>query len=351
MFKIEKVSFSEREEKVLRFWKEQGIFQKSVRGKENFTFYDGPPFATGLPHYGHLLAGTIKDVVPRYKTMKGFCVPRRFGWDCHGLPVESEIEKAQALAGGPEIEAFGIGKFNEECRGIVQRYTEEWKSTVERMGRWVDFDNTYKTMDKDFMESVWWVFSQLWEKGLVYQGFKVMPFSTKLGTPLSNFEANLNYKDVDDPSLTVKFQLVGEKASLLAWTTTPWTLPSNMAAIVNPKMTYVRVQADGEEVILAKSRVSAYFKEAEIVEEFSGEALAQKKYVPLFDYFADTENAFQVLADDFVEKMMVRELCMRRRRLVRPTFSFASGKISRRFARLIQMGNLQKRWLILRGNT
>ncbi|MGE3534805.1 MAG: class I tRNA ligase family protein, partial [Parachlamydiales bacterium] len=191
-----KESFPQREERVLEFWQKKKIFEKSVDQRREckvFSFYDGPPFATGLPHYGHLLAGTLKDVVPRYKAMQGYFVPRRFGWDCHGLPVENEIEKAKELSGAAAIEEFGVAKFNEECRGIVLRYTSEWQRTVNRMGRWVSFENTYHTMDLSFMESVWWAFGQLYEKGLVYEGFKVMPFSAKLGTPLSNFEANLNY--------------------------------------------------------------------------------------------------------------------------------------------------------------
>src|SRR3990167_1528603 len=239
-------SFPKREERVLQFWEEKGIFKRSVeerKGGALFSFYDGPPFATGLPHYGHLLAGTIKDVVPRYKTMKGFYVPRRFGWDCHGLPIENEIERAKELSGAASIEAFVIGNFNEECRSIVLRYTSEWKKTVDRMGRWVDFDQTYRTMDPSFMETVWWVFQQLFDKGLVYDGFKVMPFSMKLGTPLSNFEANLNYRDVDDPSITVAFAVEGEPNTFfLAWTTTPWTLPSNLALMVSKKDAYVKVK-------------------------------------------------------------------------------------------------------------
>ncbi|MCH9613382.1 MAG: Isoleucine--tRNA ligase [Chlamydiia bacterium] len=305
MFEVNQLSFSKREEKVLKIWEEKGIFLKSVEHREKgpvFSFYDGPPFATGLPHYGHLLAGTIKDVVPRYKTMRGFKVTRRFGWDCHGLPVENEIEKAKELSGGPEIEQFGIANFNEECRSIVQRYVKEWESTVARSGRWVDFSRTWKTMDPEFMESVWWVFSELWNKGLVYEGFKVMPFSAKLGTPLSNFEANLNYQDVDDPSLTVKFPLVDGDASLLVWTTTPWTLISNLAATVNANMDYVKVKAEGENYILAKSRVGAHFKEGEfeVLEEFKGDKLKGLRYEPPMDYFADHPNGFQVLVDDFV---------------------------------------------------
>ncbi len=310
MFKFaQKESFPAREERILEFWQGEDIFQKSLAARKAgdcFSFYDGPPFATGLPHYGHLLAGTIKDVVPRYKTMQGYYVRRRFGWDCHGLPVENEIEKAKELSGGPEIEAFGIGKFNEECRSIVLRYTEEWKTTVNRMGRWVDFSQTYQTMDASFMESVWWVFSQLYAKGLVYEGFKVMPFSAKLGTPLSNFEANLNYRDVDDPSLTVMFPLTSDpQTALLIWTTTPWTLPSNLAVAVGPEIEYVKIKVKGRFYIMAKARLGAYFKSAdeyEIVETMLGKSLKGKHYEPPFDYFATRREAraFQVLIDDFV---------------------------------------------------
>lgn len=294
--------FPEREEAVLAFWQNKRIFEQSVeRGGELFSFYDGPPFATGLPHYGHLLAGTIKDVVPRYKTMKGFCVPRRFGWDCHGLPIENEIEKGKELSGASAIEAFGIGAFNEECRKIVLRYTGEWKKTVDRMGRWVDFGNTYRTMDLNFMESVWWVFKELFEQGLVYEGFKVMPFSMKLGTPLSNFEANLNYQEVDDPSLVVAFEVEGERdAYFLAWTTTPWTLPSNLALMVGPEIDYVLVEKEGKKYYLAEARVGAHFKEgAQVVGRMKGRELAGKKYKPLFPFFKE-RDAFRVIVEEGV---------------------------------------------------
>lgn len=300
-------SFSKREERILYFWQKHKIFEKSVDNqklKPLFSFYDGPPFATGLPHYGHLLAGTIKDVVPRYKTMKGFWVPRRFGWDCHGLPIENEIEKAKELSGASAIETFGIANFNEECRSIVLRYTSEWKKTVDRMGRWVDFNQTYRTMDKDFMESVWWVFSQLYEKGLIYEGFKVMPFSVKLGTPLSNFEANLNYRDVDDPSIVVAFELKQTPGTyFLAWTTTPWTLPSNLALMVGKEIDYVLVRdaKTKKQYILAEARISDHFDQpVEILDRLKGKDLEGKRYLPLFPFFENQERAFRVILEESV---------------------------------------------------
>ena len=302
-------SFDEREKNILHFWEENRFFEKSVENRRHnplFNFYDGPPFATGLPHYGHILAGTIKDVVLRYKTMKGFYAPRRFGWDCHGLPVENEIEKAFGLSGASSIESFGIARFNEECRSIVLRYTEEWKAVVKRMGRWVDFGQTYRTMDLSFMESVWWVFKQLYEKGLVYEGLKVMPFSAKLGTPLSNFEATENYKEVDDPSLTVSFQSKEEPDTyFLAWTTTPWTLISNLALMVSPVIRYVKIldHASNHRYILAFQRLSNYYKdpsEYTILESFQGCELAGKRYEPLLPYFAEHEEqgAFRIILED-----------------------------------------------------
>ncbi len=313
MFEHTQDSFPHKEETVLSFWEKEKIFEKTMLNRSKaplFSFYDGPPFATGLPHYGHILAGTIKDVIPRYKTMKGFNVPRRFGWDCHGLPVENEIEKAKNLSGASSIESFGIANFNEECRSIVLRYTDEWKRTVNRMGRWVSFENTYRTMDLTFMESVWWVFGQLFEKGLVYEGFKVMPFSTKLGTPLSNFEANLNYKEVDDPSLTVLFSLKEDSnIRLVVWTTTPWTLPSNLAVMVRGDLEYVKVRQleTGVLYILGKKSLSKYFKDPalyEVVDTFLGVSLVGKKYVPLLPYFSkkETEGAFRVILEDSISE-------------------------------------------------
>uniref|UniRef100_A0A674PEK4 Isoleucine--tRNA ligase, cytoplasmic n=1 Tax=Takifugu rubripes TaxID=31033 RepID=A0A674PEK4_TAKRU len=244
----ESIHFPSEEEKIMQFWKEKDCFQECLKQSKNrpkYTFYDGPPFATGLPHYGHILAGTIKDVVTRFAHQSGFHVERRFGWDCHGLPVEYEIDKTLGIKGPEDVAKMGIAEYNNQCRGIVMRYSNEWESSVKRMGRWIDFKNDYKTLYPWFMETVWWVFKQLYDKGLVYRGVKVMPFSTACNTPLSNFESHQNYKDVQDPSVIVNFPLVGnEEVALIAWTTTPWTLPSNLALCVNPEMLYVKVKGD-----------------------------------------------------------------------------------------------------------
>lgn len=303
---------ADREEQILEFWNRNHIFQKSLQlrlGRPLYSFYDGPPFATGLPHYGHLLAGTIKDTVCRFATMNGYYVPRRFGWDCHGVPVEYEVEKSLNLTTPGAIENFGIGAFNEECRSIVLRYVDEWKSYINRLGRWVDFSSTWKTMDASFMESVWWVFSSLYKQGLIYEGVKVVPFSTKLGTPLSNFEAGQNYKEVNDPSVVLKFPLIDDSASLLIWTTTPWTLLSNMAVAIGPELTYVRIvdKNSGEQWILGQGCVSRWFSDSssyEIIDSFPGTALVGKNYLPPFDLFSHkrTEGAFRILPGPFVEE-------------------------------------------------
>jgi len=300
--------FPEMECEVLDFWNKNQIFEKSMKnrsGGKEYVFYDGPPFATGLPHYGHLLAGTIKDVIPRYQTMRGKYVSRVFGWDCHGLPVENEMEKELNLSSKKDIEAYGIYKFNEACRGIVLRYTSEWEQVVKRMGRWVDFDGGYRTMDLNYMESIWWVFKQLWEKGLIYEGYKILPYCPRCATPLSNFEANQGYVEVVDPAITIKFKAADEENTyFLAWTTTPWTLPSNLALAVGPNIDYLKVK-DGEEfLILAESRLASYYKTElpEIVSRFKGSELNGRKYYPLFNYFADLEKqgAFRILCADYV---------------------------------------------------
>ena len=313
MFKAisSKVSFPGMEEEVLKLWKEQDTFKKSLEIRKNskeFVFYDGPPFATGLPHYGHLLAGTIKDIIPRYQAMRGHYVSRRFGWDCHGLPIEALAQEALGLAGAPAIQEAGVDVFNEKCRSMVTTYVEEWEKTVTRMGRWVDFENDYKTMDTPFMETIWWVFSQLWKQDRVYKAHRIMPYSWKLNTPLSNFEAGRNYQDVQDPAITVRVRLLDfefENASALIWTTTPWTLPSNLAICVGPEIDYIAIKdkETHEIFILAQARLSAYYKkeeEYEILKSYKGSELKGLKYEPMFDFFAENENSFQILNDDFV---------------------------------------------------
>ena len=316
-----KVDFPKMEEGVLRFWADDRTFEKSLarnRGKERYTFYDGPPFATGLPHYGHLLAGTIKDIVPRYQTMRGKYVERRFGWDTHGLPIEALAQEALGVAGVPEIKKLGVDKFNEQCRSMVLKYVSEWRKTVTRMGRWVDFDHDYKTMDFGFMESVWWVFKQLWDQGRVYRSHRIMPYSWKLSTPLSNFEAGSNYKDVQDPTVTVRTRLLDSLGKLdglegtiylLVWTTTPWTLPENLAMCVGADIDYVVVRDLTDDsrpmYVMAKARLPHIFKKPEqyeVVRELKGAEMKGWEYEPIFPYFADkkAEGAFRVLNDDYV---------------------------------------------------
>ncbi|MDX1522377.1 MAG: isoleucine--tRNA ligase, partial [Anaerolineae bacterium] len=304
------VNFAEVDQTVIDFWNKNKTFEKSVEQRpveQSYVFYDGPPFATGLPHYGHIMTSIIKDVVPRFFTMKGKKVERRFGWDCHGVPVEFELEKEMGLNGRADIEKMGIANFNEACRGIVLRYTKEWREVISRIGRWVDFDNDYKTMNPEYMETVWWVFKTLWEKGLIYQDYKVVHYSWRLSTPYSNFEATLDdaYRERQDPSVVVRFRLDDEDTELLAWTTTPWTLPSNLALAVSPEITYNKVKnGDGGTYVVAKSLVDQHFKEGEyeVVEAFGGEKLVGKRYQPLLPYFTDkkAEGAFQILSEDFV---------------------------------------------------
>ncbi|HUV08154.1 MAG TPA: isoleucine--tRNA ligase, partial [Spirochaetia bacterium] len=307
-----KTDFPKMEEEILTFWQEHDIFKKSIdqrRGREEFVFYDGPPFATGLPHFGHFVPGTIKDIVPRYQTMKGRMVERRFGWDCHGLPVEYEMEKELGISGKRQIEEYGVANFNEACRSIVLRYTKEWKAIVTRAGRWVDFDNDYKTMDIDYMESIWWVVKTLWDKGLLKQGHYILPYCPRCSTALSNFELNLGgYQDVQDPAITVKFKLVAETVEpsyILAWTTTPWTLPSNLALAMGEGIDYVRIKDGREYFILAEDRLGEYYRdpsEYEIVERLKGRDMEGKAYEPLFPFFADLKDrgAFRVFLGDFV---------------------------------------------------
>lgn len=296
------------ENEVLAFWRESDVFHKSLQKTQDckpYVFYDGPPFATGLPHYGHLLAGTIKDIIPRYWTMRQHYVGRRFGWDCHGLPVENEMERELNISGKRDIERLGVHLFNEACRSIVLRYTSQWEEIVQRMGRWVDFVEQYRTMDPPFMESIWWVFKQVWDKQLIYQGFRVQPYCPRCTTPLSNFEVNEGYKDTTGPSITVTFPLADDpKTKVLVWTTTPWTLPSNVALAVGADIEYLKIR-DGDDVfILAKDRLSAYYRDTEsyqVLEKLKGKDLVGLRYEPLFEFFRDNDaRFFQITEADFV---------------------------------------------------
>ena len=310
-------NFAEIERKMLERWETEGTFRASVenrpsgdKGDNEFVFYDGPPFANGLPHYGHLVTSYIKDVVPRYQTLRGRRVDRRFGWDCHGLPAEMEAEKELGVAGRAQIIDFGIDNFNNHCRESVLKYTDVWKNYIDRAGRWVDFENDYKTLDTDYMESVLWAVKQLWDKGLLYEGFRVMPYSWAAQTPLSNHETRLDdsYRERQDPALTVRFELVPKSddepaMDVLAWTTTPWTLPSNLALAVGSEIEYGVFELDGRRTVLALStreKLATELGDAEPVETFMGSELVGRAYKPLFPFFENTTNAFQILSAEFV---------------------------------------------------
>ena len=294
------------ESAVLERWLRERTFERSIEqraGAPLYAFDDGPPFATGLPHYGHILTSYMKDVVPRYFTMRGRHVPRRWGWDCHGLPVEYEVEKELGLSGRGDIVAMGLGRFTEECRALVLRYADEWERIVTRLGRWVDFRRAYKTMDRPYMDSVMWAFHRLHELGLLYEGRKVVPYCVRCQTPLSNFEARLDdaYRPRTDLSCTVRFRLADEPtASLLAWTTTPWTLPSNVALAVNPALEYSEFDTGFERVWVASSAVNRFPQLTTPLRRAKGHDLVGRRYVPPFPYFAATVNGFMVLGADFV---------------------------------------------------
>ncbi|NPE26488.1 isoleucine--tRNA ligase [Methanococcoides sp. SA1] len=313
----EKQTAQETEEKTNKFWDTSQIFKKSLEKdapKGDWSFYDGPPFATGLPHYGHIVASIIKDVLPRFWTMKGYKVERKWGWDCHGLPIENIVEKELGSKNKKDIEKLGVDKFNEMCRSKVLSYTEEWKKVIRQLGRWADMDDPYKTMDLEFMESVWWVFKTMYDKDLIYKGHRPMHICPRCETTLSQSEVTEGYKDVKDLSVIAEFSLTDEKeTSILAWTTTPWTLIGNAALAVGKDIDYVKIEKQNEEgelvrFILAKEKLEEIFEnqEYEIIEEFKGEALLGKKYKPLFPYYAEDktlenkENAWKVYAGDFV---------------------------------------------------
>ena len=321
------IDFNDLENNILKFWSENKVFEKSLKKDgEDFVFFDGPPFANGLPHYGHLLAGYIKDTVARYQTMNGKIVNRRFGWDCHGLPAEMNAEKGTGVSGRKAIEDYGIEKFNNYCREDVLRYVNEWKEYVNRSGRWVDFDGGYKTMNLSYMESVMWVFKELYKKGLLYEDYRVMPYSWKCQTPVSNMETKMDnsYREKVDKAITVKFKLKEvpnfikevkneiDKVFVLAWTTTPWTLPSNLALTINKDFDYVLIKKNEEYYIICKNLLNKYKKELaiddegnfDIITEFKGEKILGLKYEPLLPYFEDLNKednkCFTIIHGDFV---------------------------------------------------
>ena len=295
----EKVSttldFVEREKKTLEFWKENKVFEKTNEknaGKEAFTFYDGPPTANGKPHVGHILTRVMKDIIPRYKIMKGYSVLRKAGWDTHGLPVELEVEKLLGIDGKQEIEKYGIEPFINKCKESVWKYEKEWEIMSDRVGYWVDMEHPYVTYDNNYIESVWWSLKKVYEKGLLYKGHKIVPYCPRCGTALSSHEVAQGYKEVEEKSVYVKFPVSGEENTFfLVWTTTPWTLPSNVALCVNPEESYVKIKADDGFYWLAEALADDLFEKYEVAEKVFGRQLEGKKYQPMFDW-AGVENAY-----------------------------------------------------------
>ncbi|MEI8067832.1 MAG: isoleucine--tRNA ligase [Candidatus Shapirobacteria bacterium] len=301
------VNFPQIEEGILSFWKENKIFEKSVdqRSEDNaYTFYDGPPFITGTPHHGHLLSSIAKDIIPRYQTMKGKKVKRVWGWDCHGLPAENKVEEILGLKSKKDIETIGIRKYIDECYNYVQNVSQEWEWYVDHIGRWVDFKNAYKTMDLNYMETVMWVFSELYKKGLIYKGRRISLYCPRCSTPLSNFEIAMDnsYKEVEDPAISIKFKLKDQDAYILAWTTTPWTLPGNLALAINKNETYIEINLNNENIILAKARLEALVsgQDYKIVKEFKGQELIGLSYESLYSFFEVTPNDYKIYHADFV---------------------------------------------------
>ena len=315
------LNIPEKELEILKFWKEKNIFKKSLEKDSpngDYIFYDGPPFATGTPHYGHIVASLIKDMVPRYWTMKGFHVDRKWGWDTHGLPIENIVEQEMGTKSKKDIENIGIDKFNESCRSKVMMYADEWRKVIDRLGRWADMDDDYKTMDKEYMESIWWVFKSLWDKGLIYEGYKSMHICPRCETTLSQHEVSEGYEDVIDLSGTFKFRIknlelrikdlnLNDNVFILAWTTTPWTLPGNVALAIGKEIEYVLVKSQDEYFILAKQNIEDIFKdrEFEIIDNINAKKLQGLKYEPLFDYYLDKKvnnenNLYTIQTANFV---------------------------------------------------
>ncbi len=298
------LDFCSREKDVLDFWKSNSIFEKSVKkneGKKTFSFYDGPPTANGKPHIGHILTRVMKDIIPRYKTMKGYHVLRKAGWDTHGLPVELEVEKLLGIDGKQEIEKYGIEPFIKKCKESVWKYKGEWEKMSDRVGYWVDMETPYITYDDNYIESVWWSLKKVFEAGLLYKGHKIVPYCPRCGTALSSHEVAQGYKNVKEKSVFVKFRVKGEENTyFLAWTTTPWTLPSNVALCMNPKEDYVKIFANGEYYILAEALAASLFEEYETVDRKKGAEYERSEYIPLFDFYSGDKKAFYVTCDGYV---------------------------------------------------
>ena len=300
------LNFVEREKEIIEFWKQNDIFEKSIaknEGGEEFSFFDGPPTANGKPHIGHILTRVMKDIIPRYQTMKGKHVLRKAGWDTHGLPVELEVEKSLGMDGKQDIEKYGIEPFIKKCKESVWKYTDEWRKMSERVGYWVDMDHPYVTYHDDYIESVWWALKEIWKKGLLYKGHKIVPYCPRCGTALSSHEVAQGYKDVKETSVVARFKVKGrENAYILAWTTTPWTLPSNVALCMNPDETYVEIESGGVRYILAEALVSKFFEEYTVVEKRTGKEYEGTEYEPLLDYAKDSfrEKAYYVVCDTYV---------------------------------------------------
>ncbi|NLZ45210.1 MAG: class I tRNA ligase family protein, partial [Clostridiales bacterium] len=298
------LNFVAREKEVEKFWKENKIFEKSIDSRAEakpYIFYDGPPTANGTPHIGHVLTRVIKDMIPRYRTMKGYMVPRKAGWDTHGLPVELEVEKLLGLDGKEQIEEYGLEPFIKKCKESVWKYKGMWEDFSSTVGFWADMDDPYVTYDNNFIESEWWALKKIFERNLLYKGFKIVPYCPRCGTPLSSHEVAQGYKDVKERSAIAKFKVKNEDAYILAWTTTPWTLPSNVALCVNEKFDYVKLKTNGTVYYMAESLVDSVIEgEYEILEKMKGKDLEYKEYVPLFDFVTPEEKCWYVTCADYV---------------------------------------------------
>ena len=301
------LEFVDRELEIMKFWKENKIADKCIEireGSPQFTFYDGPPTANGKPHIGHIITRAVKDIIPRYKTMKGYKVFRKAGWDTHGLPVELEVEKMLGISGKPQIEDYGVEPFIQKCKESVWKYENEWREMSDRVGYWADMDHPYVTYHNDYIESEWWALKKIWDKGLLYKGHKIVPYCPRCGTALSSHEVAQGYNDVKETSAIAKFAVRGEENTyILAWTTTPWTLPSNVGLCMNPVETYVKIKTGDEYYILAEALVKTVLGDEagyEVVETKKGDDYKGLRYMPLFDFVADDDKAFKVVTDDYV---------------------------------------------------